>query len=61
MQYNPVYIKQSRFKLKDLLLWQQVQDELWRTNQSKIKLNHQQSNPAELTMYEEQAPGAVLL
>ena len=36
----------SRFKLKDLLLWQQVQNELRRTKQSKIMTNRQQSNPA---------------
>ena len=36
----------SRFKLKDLLLWQQVQNELRRTEQSKIMTNCQQSNPA---------------
>ncbi len=36
----------SRFKLTDLLLWQQLQDELRRTKQSKIKWNRQQSNPA---------------
>ncbi len=36
----------SRFKLTDLLLWQQVQDELQRTKWSKIKWNQQQSNPA---------------
>ncbi len=48
----------SRFKLTDLLLWQQQQDELRKTKWSKIERNHQQSNQqTELAMYEEQAPG----
>ncbi len=36
----------SRFKLTDLLLWQQLQEEPRRTKWSKIKRNRQQSNPA---------------
>ncbi len=47
----------GNFKLTDMLLWQQLRDELWRTNQSKIKQISQQSNPAELATYEERAPG----
>ncbi len=36
----------SKFKLTDMLLWQQLQDELQRTKWSKIRWNRQQSNPA---------------
>ncbi len=43
------------FKFMDLLLWQQVQDELWRTKWSKIGNN--QIQRTELATHEELTPG----
>ncbi len=44
--YSGVRISDLVFKFKDLLVWKQLQDELLRTNQSKIMPNRQQSNPS---------------